>query len=68
MLYKSFELGKIINKAGEKKKLSQSRLTSLVKKKRANISKKKNSGAGINLKTLYKILEVGLVGKFKIDL
>lgn len=67
MQYKSFEVGKMLKEAREKKNLTQEELATLVKKKRAYISRIENNGTSINLKTLQEIVEVGLGGKIKIE-
>lgn len=68
MEYKSFEVGKMLKEAREKKNITQTQLATLVKKNRAYISRIENDGANINLKTLHEIVEVGLGGKIKIEL
>lgn len=63
MQYNTFEVGKMLKEAREKKKLTQTELALLVKKKRTYISRIENDGANINLKTLHEIVVVGWLVK-----
>jgi transcriptional regulator with XRE-family HTH domain len=67
MQYKSSEIGKMLKEAREKKNLTQEDLALKINKKRSYISRVENNGASVNLKTLQKIVEVGLGGKIKIE-
>ena len=68
MPYKSFDVGKMLKEARVKKNLTQKEWATLVKKKRAYISRIENNGTSINLKTLQEIVELGLGDKIKIEM
>ena len=63
-----FKIGLQLKKAREEKKLTQTELAELISKKREYISRIENNGSNLTLKTLYDIVEKGLVGKVKIEI
>ena len=66
--FESFKIGLLLKKAREEKQLTQSELAELIDKKREYISRVKNNGSNLTLKTLYDIVEKGLGGKVKISI
>jgi DNA-binding XRE family transcriptional regulator len=66
--FESFEIGLLLKKAREEKRLTQEQLAELVDKKRTYISRVENDGSNMTLKTLYEIVEKGLGGKVTISI
>jgi DNA-binding XRE family transcriptional regulator len=66
--FESFEIGLLLKKAREDKRLTQEQLAELVDKKRTYISRVENDGGNMTLKTLYEIVEKGLGGKVTISI
>ena len=66
--FESFEIGLLLKKAREDKRLTQEQLAELVDKKRTYISRVENDGGNMTLKTLYEIVEKGLGGKVSISI
>jgi DNA-binding XRE family transcriptional regulator len=66
--FESFEIGLLLKKAREDKRLTQEQLAELVDKKRTYISRVENDGGNMTLKTLYEIVEKGLGGKITISI
>ncbi len=66
--FESFNIGLLLRKAREEKKLTQEELGELVHKKRTYISRVENNGSNLTLKTLFDIVEKGLGGKVNISI
>lgn len=66
--FESFNIGLLLRKAREEKKLTQEELADLVHKKRTYISRVENNGSNLTLKTLFDIVEKGLGGKVNISI
>lgn len=66
--FESFQIGILLRKAREERKLTQSELAELVDRKREYISRIENNGSNLTLKTLFDIVEKGLGGKVKISI
>jgi DNA-binding XRE family transcriptional regulator len=66
--FESFKIGLLLRNAREEKKLTQEQLGVMIDKKRTYISRVENNGSNLTLKTLYDIVEKGLVGKVNISI
>jgi DNA-binding XRE family transcriptional regulator len=66
--FESFQIGLLLRKAREEKKMTQQELAILVDKKRTYISRVENNGSNVTLKTLFDIVEKGLGGKVNISI
>ncbi|MEB2783373.1 helix-turn-helix domain-containing protein [Algoriphagus persicinus] len=66
--FESFQIGLLLRKAREERKLTQSELAELVYRKREYISRIENNGSNLILKTLIDIVEIGFGGKVKISI
>lgn len=66
--FESFKIGILLKKAREQRQMTQDQLAELLDKKRTYISRVKNNGSNLTLKTLYDIVEKGLGGKVKISI
>jgi len=66
--FESFQIGLLLRKAREEKKMTQQELGNKVEKKRTYISRIENNGSNLTLKTLFDIVEKGLGGKVTISI
>ena len=66
--FESFQIGLLLRKAREEKKMTQQELGNKVAKKRTYISRIENNGSNLTLKTLFDIVEKGLGGKVTISI
>ena len=66
--FESFQIGLLLRKAREEKKMTQQELAILVDKKRTYISRVESNGSNVTLKTLFDIVEKGLGGKVNISI
>lgn len=64
----AFQVGLLLRRVREERKLTQNQLAELVDKNRAYISRIENNASNLTLKTLYDIVEKGLGGKVKISI